>query len=233
MTTKPRVLLIEDESSIADAIVYVFERDGFTITHAATGTHGLALAQAALPELIILDVGLPDLSGFDVCKAVRAHSNVAILFLTARAEEVDRVLGLEIGGDDYMTKPFSPRELVARARAILRRTREHSASPPIPITPPAPFQVDHERLQISLHGTVLPLSRYEYRLLSVLLRRPGKVYSREQLMNLAWECPEMSLERTVDTHIKTVRTKIRAVDPAGDWILTHRGVGYSLREGAP
>jgi two-component system catabolic regulation response regulator CreB len=228
MTTKPRVLLIEDESSIADAIVYVFERDGFNITHAATGTHGLALAKSALPELIILDVGLPDISGFDLCKALRAHSGVAILFLTARAEEVDRVLGLEIGGDDYMTKPFSPRELVARARAILRRTRETPSAPALPI--PAAFLIDHERFQISLRGTVLPLSRYEYRLLSILLRRPGKVYSREQLMSLAWECPEMSLERTVDTHIKTLRTKLRSVDPAGDWILTHRGLGYSLRE---
>lgn len=228
MDSKPLVLLIEDESSIADAVIFAFNRDGFATAHAATGAQGLELFRATPPALVILDVGLPDISGFEVCKALRAESNVAILFLTARVEEVDRVLGLEIGGDDYLTKPFSPRELVARARAILRRTREQTA--PAIVKPPAHFQVDSERMRISLRGAVLPLSRYEYRLLCVLLRRPGRVFSREELMNLAWESPEMSLERTVDTHIKTLRTKIRAVDSGTDWIVTHRGIGYSLSE---
>jgi two-component system catabolic regulation response regulator CreB len=228
MDTKPRVLLIEDESSIADAVMYAFNRDGFSITHATTGFQGIELFREAPPSLVVLDIGLPDISGFEVCKILRAESNVAILFLTARAEEVDRVLGLEIGGDDYLTKPFSPRELVARARAILRRTREQAL--PASLQGSNPFHVDSERMRISCNGSVLPLSRYEYRLLCVLLRRPGRVFSREELMNLAWESPEMSLERTVDTHIKTLRTKIRVVDGGADWIVTHRGVGYSLRE---
>ena len=150
-------------------------------------------------------------------------------FLTARSEEVDKVLGLELEADDYVCKPFSPRELVARIKAVLRRSEERSLVPQR-ASETGPFAIDGERLQICFHGTALDLSRYEYRILCILVRRPGRVYSREQLMNLAWESPEMSLERTVDTHIKTIRQKLRDIRSQDDSIITHRGTGYSLRE---
>jgi two-component system catabolic regulation response regulator CreB len=168
-----------------------------------------------------------------LCRQIRANrdikkSRLPIIFLTARAEEVDRVLGLEIGGDDYITKPFSPRELVARIRSVLRRT-EDSESVAVPQSLNS-FRIDEERVKIFFQGKPLELSRYEFRLLSILVKRPGRVYSREELMNRAWEEPEMSLERTVDSHIKMIRAKLREIDITDDSIITHRGLGYSLKE---
>jgi two-component system catabolic regulation response regulator CreB len=220
---RPRILLVEDEPSIRDAIQYALETDGGEVTCAGTGRDALARIPAGAFDLVVLDVGLPDLNGFDVCRRLRETHSVPVLFLTARSDEIDRVVGLEIGGDDYVTKPFSPRELCARVRAILRRTRAESE----PAMPSA-FSIDTERLLIRYHATALELSRYEYRLLAALLGRPGRVFTRAQLMDAAWEEPEASMERTVDTHIKSVRAKLRAVRPAEDPIRTHRGFGYSL-----
>jgi two-component system catabolic regulation response regulator CreB len=201
---------------------------------AATGREGLEILGKEDVDLIILVVGLPDMSGFEVCKEIRRSKTTPLIFLTARSEEVDRVLGLELGGDDYVAKPFSPREIVARVRAILRRVTPTPG--PVGSSAPTPtrasrFMVDTERVRVLNCGQQLELSRYEYRLLVILSRRPGQVFSREDLMNIAWESPEMSLERTVDTHIKTIRTKLKAIDPDIDPILTHRGFGYSMREG--
>ena len=223
------VFIIEDERSIADAVTYALRSEGFTPEWHETAGAALSALGRSDPRCIVLDVGLPDMSGFELCKRIRERSAVPILFLTARAEEIDRVLGFEIGGDDYVTKPFSPRELVSRIKAILRRA-EGAAAERDPKRKAKHFSVDGESLVISFKGKALELSRYEFRLLSVLIRRPGRVYSREELMNLAWETPEMSLERTVDTHIKTIRSKLRAVDASDDSILTHRGFGYSMRE---
>jgi two-component system catabolic regulation response regulator CreB len=192
--------------------------------------------------LVVLDIGLPDGSGFDVCKQIRARSQVPVLFLTARTTELDRVLGLELGGDDYLAKPFSPRELTARVKAILRRTNcggtaqtpdGTSFSPKETksddVQSGADFVVDNERCCISFHGVLLELTRYEYRLLKTLVGNPGRVFSREQLMTAAWEDPGASLDRTVDAHVKMLRAKLRTIAPNVDPIQTHRGLGYSLR----
>ncbi|MDR2625263.1 MAG: two-component system response regulator CreB, partial [Zoogloeaceae bacterium] len=177
--------------------------------------------------LVILDVGLPDMSGFDVCRALRRHSEAPVIFLTARAEEVDRVVGLELGADDYVAKPFSPRELVARVRAILRRVQPRSAIP-APATDTGAFTLDAEGLRIACRGQWLNLTRYEYRLLACLLAHPGRVFSRAFLMQHVWEDAEETEERTVDTHIKTLRAKLRLSLPERDPIVTHRGLGYSI-----
>ena len=224
-----RILIVEDESSIVDAVSFVLQRDGYEIVSVGTGQAALDTILQQRFDLILLDVGLPDINGFDVCKQIRKNNSVPIIFLTARSEEVDRVLGLELEADDYVCKPFSPRELVARIKAILRRSEDKIVTPETASKNTA-FSIDNERLIVSFYGSPLDLVRYEYRILCILIRRPGRVYSREQLMNLAWESPEMSLERTIDTHVKTIRQKLREIRPQDDSILTHRGTGYSLRE---
>lgn len=231
----PKILLIEDEPSIADTLVYALKTEGFEPFWCATGEAGLAALSAQPIALVVLDVGLPDVNGFELCKRIRAQSAVPVLFLTARSSEIDRVVGLEIGGDDYLVKPFSPRELTARIRAILRRAPAGNGDTgPAPAAAPstaAPrFTLDEARCRICFRGQPLDLTRYEFRLLKTLLSQPGRVFSREQLMVAAWEEPGASLDRTVDAHIKTLRAKLRAVDAANDPIQTHRGLGYSLKE---
>lgn len=230
-----RILLIEDETPIADTIIYALESEGFSVYRVSEGEKGLLSLREEDFDLIVLDVGLPDVSGFEVARRIRTESTIPIIFLTARAEEVDRIVGLEIGADDYIVKPFSPRELTARVRAVLRRigsgTKEQSHGAVTPEVSAAGFFIDDLRFQIFFEGQPLPLSRYEYRLLEVLIRCPGQVFSRERLMNLAWETPEMSMERTVDTHIKTIRKKLRDIRPDEEIVITHRGIGYSLKEG--
>jgi two-component system catabolic regulation response regulator CreB len=222
------ILLVEDEPSIADNIVYALKTEGFTPTWCQTGRDALQRLATESFALVILDVGLPDMNGFDVCRKIRTISNVPVVFVTARKDEIDRVVGLEIGADDYVVKPFTPRELTARIRAILRRTE--STSPTAPTPAAAVFAVDDERCEIRYYGAPLQLTRYEFRLLKVLIQKPGRVYSRDQLMELAWEEPDTALDRTVDAHIKTLRAKLRAVRDDEDPIRTHRGLGYSLKE---
>jgi two-component system catabolic regulation response regulator CreB len=248
---KQRILIVEDEPAIADNIVYALETEGFQCRWCATGGEGLRALEEGF-DLAVLDVGLPDIGGFDLCREIRKRFELPILFLTARAGEIDRVVGLEIGADDYVVKPFSPRELAARIKAILRRTSTPAgkpganvsapASPPSPAPPSAPaaadakpaasfpFRHDEERRVIAYFGSPLELSRYEYRLLAVLMEKPGRVWSREQLMGKAWDSPESSLDRTVDAHIKGLRAKLREIRPDVDPIRTHRGMGYSLKE---
>ncbi|HPO16182.1 MAG TPA: two-component system response regulator CreB [Candidatus Hydrogenedentes bacterium] len=223
------ILVAEDEPAIADTITYALRTEGFEVEWCATGEELLCLLARGPADLIVLDVGLPDCNGFELCKEIRKTSAIPIIFLTARTSEVDRVVGLEIGGDDYIAKPFSPRELAARVKAVLRRTPSgHGESKTARVN--SPFFIDKERMKIWYFGTPLDLSRYEFRILEVLMRRPGHVYSREQLMEMIWEAPESSMDRTVDTHIKTARAKLRAIKPEFDPIQTHRGIGYSLRE---
>ena len=222
----PKILLVEDEPSIADNIVYALKTEGFEPVSCSTGREALARFAQEKFTLIILDVGLPDINGFELCKQFRALSAVPIIFVTARKDEIDRVVGLEIGGDDYVVKPFSPRELTARVKAILRRTGQ----PPTAAGPEPIFVIDDERCEIRYHGTPLSLSRYELRLLKILAQKPGRVFSREQLMEQAWEEPESAFDRTVDAHIKTLRAKLRAVRSDEDPIRTHRGLGYSMKE---
>ncbi len=223
---KPRILVVEDEPSILDNIVYSLETDGFSPLGCGTCGEARAALQKEAFALVVLDVGLPDMPGFEWCKEIRKTSNIPIIFLTARAGEIDRVVGLEIGGDDYMVKPFSPRELSARVKAVLRRFQSAPATP----LDHGLFRIDEERAQIFFHECRLLLSSTEFRLLRALCRRPGRVFSREQLMEEAWSDPGAALERTVDAHIKSLRAKLREVAPELDPIETHRGLGYSLKE---
>jgi len=219
----PHILIIEDEPAIAETLIYAFKEAGIATTHKMFGGEATpALAQQAI-DFVILDVGLPDMTGFDVCKKIRETSQVPILFLTARNHEIDRIVGLEIGADDYVTKPFSPREVVARVKAILRRS-EPQANHHKNHT----FMVDAQANRIQYRGQYLELTRYEFLLLKTLISQPQRVYSRNQLMDIVWANAENTLERTVDAHIKTLRAKLREVDAATEAIVTHRGMGYSL-----
>ncbi len=221
-----QVVIVEDEPAIADTLQYALETDGFRVLMLDCGRPLLPLLTTEKIDLIILDVGLPDISGFELCKEIRKKSGVPIIFLTARAEEVDRVVGLEIGGDDYVIKPFSPREVTARVKAVLRRSGSAGqGGPELPS-----FVLDEAKRQFRLFGHLLSLSRYEYEILRLLVRRPGQVFSREQIMEIAWDEPDASMERTVDAHVRNLRAKLKAVAPEYDPIITHWGVGYSLKE---
>ena len=234
-----RVLVVEDEPSIAETIWYALRTEGFEVTAAATGEEALKSMSSQGFDCVILDVGLPDMNGFEVCRQARLASQVPILFLTARDGEIDRVVGLELGADDYVSKPFSPRELAARVRAILRRVQGNGHSHIAPASaPPANAatakRLDHDpsRRLIRCDGKALDLSRNEYHLLLAFLRHPGRVLTRDQLMELAWPDPGAASDRTVDAHVKSVRSKIRALAPEFDPIETRRGLGYALREDA-
>jgi two-component system catabolic regulation response regulator CreB len=220
-----KLLLLEDDPAIARTVIYALERDGFTVQHCLLLGDARRALKARGFDLLMLDVGLPDGSGLDLCREVRAQHPTPILMLSARNEEIDRVLGLELGADDYVSKPFSPRELVARVKALLRR----SAMAPAPASrATGGFEVDLAGQRILLHGVPLALTRREVRLLGSLLRSPGRIHSREQLLEAAWGDDSDSTDRTVDTHIKTLRAKLRQADPARECIVTHRGMGYSI-----
>ncbi len=224
------ILIVDDEPSIIDIISFALEAEGFLTTSFATGDDALNELEITQYDLIILDIGLPDINGFELAKQIRHFSQIPIIFLTARSNEIDRVVGLELGADDYVTKPFSPRELSARVKAVLRRTANNNLPNNTSLEPPLFFEIDEEKMQISYHNSIIELSRTEYRLLRLLVKSPGRVYSRDQLMSHAWEHSGISLDRTVDTHIKTIRKKLKAIFSRQDPIVTHRGIGYSLRE---
>jgi two-component system catabolic regulation response regulator CreB len=231
---KPRILIVEDEPGIADTLQYALRTDGFEPAWVATGEEAVAQVQAQPPALVILDVGLPDASGFEVFKRIRALADVPVVFLTARSDEIDRVVGLELGADDYVAKPFSPRELVARIRTVLRRAAKPAAPPPAAAAAPVlPIAVDDGRRQIRFYGQLLELSRYEYGLLKTLVSRPGHVFSRDTLLERVWDDATESLDRTVDAHVKTLRAKMKLVAPGLEPIKTHRGTGYALAEDLP
>jgi two-component system catabolic regulation response regulator CreB len=227
---KPTILVVEDEPAIADTIQYALESEGFQCLRLEGGAGVVEVLDRQPVALVVLDIGLPDMSGIEVCRRIRERHDVPVIFLTARSGEVDRVVGLELGADDYVSKPFSPRELAARTKAVLRRVGR-GAGPAASASAPGIFTLDEEKLQITYFGKPLELSRYEYRLLAVLLKRPGRVYSRDQLLELVWDAPDSSLDRTVDAHVKNLRAKLRDVRPDVDPIATHRGTGYSLKEG--
>jgi two-component system, OmpR family, catabolic regulation response regulator CreB len=236
MLNRPRILLVEDEPGIADTIKYVLATDGFTPVWCATAEDALQQFAAQPPALAILDVSLPDLNGFELFKQLQALPGgklVPMLFLTARSDEIDRVVGLELGADDYIAKPFSPRELVARVRGILRRSVRAAGAPQPPPQPQQPFFLDEERRQVRFYGRVLELSRYEYGILRLLVQKPGRVFTREELLAKVWDDACESFDRTVDAHIKTLRAKLKAVAPTVEAIRTLRGTGYALCEELP
>ncbi len=230
-----RILIVEDEPAIAETLSYALAAEGFEVVWQATGESALAALEKGNFDLALLDVGLPDINGFELFRRIERSWSLPVIFLTARSEEIDRVVGLELGADDYISKPFSLREVCARVRTVLRRAGHPQSGGVVSAAAVAPaqrlaFLINDERKSIAYRGRSLELSRTEYHLLKVLVERPGRVFSREELMARAWEHPEVSLDRTVDAHIKQLRAKLRAIAPDGDPIQTHRGMGYSLKE---
>lgn len=221
------LLLIEDEAAIADTVLYALKSEGFATEWHRLGNEGIAwLREHPQTALLILDVGLPDGNGFEFCKTIRRFSDIPIIFLTARNDEVDRIVGLEIGADDYVSKPFSPRELAARVKTILKRAKRQNSNGAEEDTL---FEIDADRARIRYCTQWLDLTRYEYLVLRTLLLQPDRIFSRAQIMDQVWDAPEESFERVVDTHIKALRTKLRSIDGECDPIKTHRGMGYSIR----
>jgi len=225
------ILLLEDDQVIADAVQFRLETDGYQVTHMQTCREALETLRSGSYQFAIFDVGLPDGSGFELCKEVRSFSDLPILFLTARSEEIDRVVGLEIGADDYMTKPFSPRELLARIKAILRRSGVSSATNAPAQETDSTFSVNTASCQISYHNTPLTLTKAEYKLLLTLSQNAGRVLSRNQLLEHISDDPGASLDRVIDAHVKSIRAKLKAIAPEGaELIETRRGLGYSFKQ---
>ncbi|VVO02547.1 two-component system response regulator CreB [Pseudomonas fluorescens] len=223
----PHILIVEDEAAIADTLIFALQGEGFTTTWLSLGQAALEHQRSTPADLIILDIGLPDISGFETCKQLRRFSEVPVMFLSARDGEIDRVVGLEIGADDYVVKPFSPREVAARVRAILKRVLPRATA----AVATGVFQIDRERVQISYRSQLLSLTRHEFRLLQCLLEQPERVFSREQLLDALGVAADAGYERSIDSHIKSLRAKLRMVVADAEPIQTHRGLGYSYRPG--
>jgi two-component system OmpR family response regulator len=220
--SKGLVLVVEDDPAIADLVRLYLTRDGFGVHVAHDGEAGLTAAQRLRPRACVLDIALPGLDGIEICRRLRAaHDPVPVIFLTARDDEVERILGLEMGADDYVTKPFSPRELVARLRAVLRRS---DGQPGRPTRRVGPVTLDPLRRQTTVDGVPVTLTSTEFDLLHHLMSRPGQVFSRDQLLSAVWGYADVSGTRTVDVHIAQVRAKL---GPAASIIRTVRGVGYT------
>jgi len=229
----PKILLIDDDPHIRDLVRFALAREGFAVAEAGDGAQGLAQAHAEAPDLILLDITMPELDGTEVCRQLRRHSRVPIIFLSSRDDEIDRILGLELGGDDYVTKPFSPRELVARVKAVLRRVAP--PEPPPAADAPASPELRHNRLRLDLDGVrafwgeaEVVLTATEFGLLRTLAERPGKVFSRDALMDGAYATERYVADRTVDSHIRRVRSKFQAV--GGTPVETVHGLGYKLSD---
>ncbi len=220
--SKGLVLVVEDERAIADLVRLYLAREGFGVHVESDGLAGLAAARRLHPVAIVLDVGLPSLDGTELCRRLRADDDwTPVLFVTARDDEIDRVLGLELGADDYVTKPFSPRELVARVKTVLRRTRPaERGGPPLVL---GAVSLDPDRRRAWVEGSEVDLTTTEFDLLAFLLRRPGRVYAREHLLSEVWGYAAAAGTRTVDVHVAQLRAKLGPASP----IRTVRGVGYS------
>ncbi|MFJ5299756.1 two-component system response regulator CreB [Pseudomonas sp. NPDC088368] len=220
----PHILIVEDEAAIADTLVYALQGEGFTTTWLTLGLAAVEYQRATPADLVILDIGLPDISGFETCKQLRRFTEVPVMFLSARDGEIDRVVGLEIGADDYVVKPFSPREVTVRVRTILKRMAPRP-EPSAAIS--GHFLIDADRVLITYRGQPLSLTRHEFRLLQCLLEQPQRVFSREQLLDAVGVPSDAGYERSIDSHIKSVRAKLRMIAPDAEPIQTHRGLGYS------
>ncbi|MEI7011624.1 response regulator [Leptospira licerasiae] len=223
MNSVRTILVTEDEPGIINTIRMVLESEGFRALTAMTGKECFDLLSES-PDLLVLDIGLPDSSGFEILKELRKKHSVPVILLTARESELDRVLGLELGADDYMVKPFSPRELVARIRAVLRRYDGKSEERT------TDFVTDEDKKIIYYYGKSLGLTPYEYKTLVLFIKRRGKIFTREEIMDLVWTEPEDSFDRAVDTVIKNLRARLKEIRPDLDPIETRRGQGYGLKE---
>ena len=226
-----KILVVDDEKKIVSMVHAYLDREGYQVIEAFDGRQALEAFQRESPDLIVLDLMLPGMDGLEVCREIRRSSEVPIIMLTSRGEDADKLVGLELGADDYITKPFSPRELVARVRAVLRRSRASR-------TPVAPARIvlgslvlDEERFEAACHGHSLALTRAEFRILVAMARSPGRVYSRAQLQDIALGETYEGYDRTIDVHIKNLRRKLAAAGAVeGCSIGTVRGVGYILEE---
>ena len=226
-----KILIVEDEKDIRDLVRYNLETAGFAVLEASDGEVSLHLATAERPALVILDLMLPGLSGLEVCRMLRSQdptASVPILILTARASEVDKVLGLEMGADDYVTKPFSPRELVARVKAVLRRAYGPAVNQPRQIYARGRLQIDYDMYEVRLDGNPLELGLREFELLKFFVQSPNRVFSRTQILDLVWGQNVYVEPRTVDVHIRRLRKRIEQDDADPSLILTVRGVGYKF-----
>jgi two-component system OmpR family response regulator len=224
-----RILAVDDDLHIREVIRVALRKAGMTVTEARDGKEGLARFAADRPDLIILDIGMPELDGLEVCRQIRTSSDVPILFLTARDDEIDRVLGLEIGGDDYVTKPFSPRELIARVNVILRRVgvREMNHASETTALAQGALSIDPTQHVAAFAGTPVRLTAIEFGILKAFLGRPTAVFSREQIMSAAYQLNIQVSDRTIDSHIRNIRAKLAAVD-CDNVIETIHGVGFRL-----
>jgi two-component system OmpR family response regulator len=226
----PTILVVDDEPRIRDVVQYALAREGFKVLVAANGNEALALMEGKDVDLVVLDILMPELDGLSVCRAIRKHSEVPIIFLSSRAEEVDRILGLELGGDDYVTKPFSPRELAIRVKTVLRRTGGAGDGPVGTKESLAhgPIELDLVRHEVRVKGDKIGLTVTEFGVLQALLERPGRLLTRSQLIDRAYAHDNHITERTIDTHIRRIRAKMRpyGIDP----IETVHGLGYKAGE---
>jgi len=222
------ILVVDDEPRIADICRDYLQRAGFKVVTASNGADALAIARTKHPDLIVLDLGLPKMDGLDVTKALRKYSNVPIVMLTARVEEADKLVGLELGADDYLTKPFSPRELVARVRAVFRRTDVQPGH--ADVIRAAGVTLDVARMQARVHGRSIELTSTEFELLATMMRQPGRVFTRGQLLDAIRGERVESFERAIDAHVKNLRRKIEADPRAPKYVLTVYGVGYKFTD---
>jgi DNA-binding response OmpR family regulator len=227
---KGKILVVDDEPKIVSTVRAYLEREGYDVMEASDGKRALEVFQQQLPDLIILDLMLPEIDGLEVCRQIRRSSDVPIIMLTARQEDADKLVGLEIGADDYVTKPFSPRELVARVKVVLRRIRPAPSSVSPSCLNLGELVIDEERFEANYHGHVLPLTATEFRILATLAGYPGKVFSRSQLLDALGETYE-GYERTIDAHVKNLRRKLTEASQGEDRsIITVHGVGYKFQE---
>jgi two-component system, OmpR family, response regulator len=227
-----RVLCVDDEAHIREVVQFALEREGFAVRGVADGKSARAAVASEKHDLVVLDVMLPDVDGLTLCREIRAKEKTPILFLSARGDEIDRVLGLELGADDYLVKPFSPRELVARVKAVLRRVGDGSTPTEADtrrVVEHGELRIDLDRHELRARGSVVALTPTELGMLAALLERPGIVLSRGQLMQRAYAWDNLVTERTIDTHVRRIRQKLRpyGIDP----IATVHGVGYKAAEG--
>ena len=224
----PTILVVDDEQSYRDALSVALEREGFRVETAADGPEAIARFDASQPSLVLLDVMLPQMSGVDVCRLLRSRSQVPIIMLTAKDSEVDKVVGLELGADDYVTKPYSARELVARIRAVLRRRGEAAEAPGDGVLEAGPVRMDVERHVVAVDGEAVALPLKEFELLEMFLRNPGRVLTRAQLIDRVWGADYVGDTKTLDVHVKRLRAKIEPDPSAPTYLVTVRGLGYKL-----
>ena len=227
-----RILVVDDEPAVTDLLAYNLRKAHYDVLIAADGRAALQLAQEANPDLILLDLMIPEVDGLDVCRELRKSSSVPIIMITARGEEIDRVVGLEIGADDYVTKPFSVRELMARVKAVLRRAQidRVEKEPSTILRGPGNMRLDMERRTVMVRGTSIELTRLEFDLLHRLLINPGRVLTRERLLEQAWGYDYVGDTRAVDSAIKRLRAKLREAAPDADCIESVRGLGYKINQ---